>query len=1326
MNTLERFDTKNFSDQLTPRKGTGFTLLKGKCICEDGCKDSRQSQETGLIFCRKAVNPIGYIYRGQDRHGFGMWQAIEDAQIFSNQAIEERERERRKFLEAQKQQHQLRIEKQMPALERDKWYRLLLAELVLLESDRRKLLARGLTHEQIERHGYKSVRGWQKFKQDFPYNLPGILDNGVLNVHTNAIVAPVVNHDGLIVTLGIRLNESENGRYRTLTSATKRKPDGVTVHLNGEIPITVIEPSKFVGDSIWVTEGIIIKPNIASDRLGVPVLGAPGGRFSNSPKFTEKSLAHLSEKHSTKSVIFALDAGDVANQSSVPQKWIEQYEFLSSLGYECRFAWWGQSNKTCNDIDELPIEKHQFIEYISLERFIALCQKYGGIKPDKQEFIDNYDEKVAAVQKKLHTLSYASDIECDPNQKYLPDLTNKIPRAGIVLLNAAKGSGKSHQINLIKREWCGGYWEKRVIEEPYQLDLLGSAKRLNIERIWHEKTGKKFISINARIALGREQAVKWEFTWLEDADLDKPQEFQHDSEIIQTATVLETIGEIGLCWDSLSKLFDRDWSDTLVIIDEIELGLAHVSSSSTCRDRRSKILHTLEVKLKECLDNDGLIIGADADLTDISYEYLTSIAPKHIPFIVRHNYIRPDQDKWDIEFHTGKRDEILTQIFDHLADKNCKPIALYTDNQAEAEAIANALIKKYPYLKKEIGGLIRIDSKITQTDFGKNFVKRPNESTEKYQPKILIYTPSLGVGCSIDIIYYSCVYALIFGNLEPSQGRQGLARVRQAVPRILWCKDRASNAENDHTSFLPDVIKKQMFQYHETTDNLIETALYLAKEKAKGVDSDAEILPHLIEALQGMMGENGSWNNPHIDLFCKLKARRNYALSQLALQLRQELIDEGHNLVDYTITDRTNTGDLIKEEKEEVKQHRASMVSNAQNITIEEAKQIDRKFHKTEDEEYQSIKAHLTEELPGIELTQEFIYKAVFANNRRWLNQVKLFWMLQNPEATKEIDRKHWRYKLKQFFNGVTCLQDVRTFSTKVDAFIQSKLIELIKLDDFKTEYYESAPSLQDWFMTLLKRNKKSNFIKVAFGFTITKDTQIIKFINRLLGKIGLKLVKSRKGTDDTVYYKLGQETALDADRIAVLQAMTLKYKQQQLEQLAREQLVLEERQRQAVALQQLAEMQSQVEVATTQVTEMPTTEAVELVTAKAIEIAIPEVLSHQSSLELVAAKLRQVSQWTEVNLSQSEIVQAWPLLTQDEQSRIWQLHQEYQRQLSLEQLAQQAIATQAEIKETGFGSHFRSYVLKAVRGGIAIARKCWGDKQECEIPLNQLLLATG
>lgn len=1141
------------------------------CGKPEGC--GYNADEPDFILCHtfvdarkgERINGFTCVKESNGSHTASFKPNDNNTQEWSEERKQQWANEQKRRSEHSERQEKQKLAQLLPISDRDPQYRRIVATLGLNQKHKYSELSekRGLNSDEID---FAVSQGWLAswkpgLKVDASPSLAGVAGGQLTGVVGLAIAA--VNPKGEITGFQIGSdNRVKFGKYIWLSSASK---GGNGPHLpSGELPVFLWRhPEAEQITETWLVEGSLkslitaLKLWFRYGRKDIQIIGASGANWLGSINAVMDGLGQTSK------VVLCPDAGSLSNLH-ILNNYKKILEELIAKTYSVNVAWWNQLEKGKDpDIDELPIEQYQLIEYISYERFIALCQKYGGIKPEQRELSGDYWYTLAAVQKKLHTLSYAADIECDPHQKYLPDLTNRIPASGTTFIVAAKGGGKSHQINLIKQKWCGGYWEERIIEEPYQLDLSGNPRPKIIERVWHEKTGKKFISINARIALGREQAVKWEFTWLEDADLDKSQEFQHDGEIIQTATVLETIGEIGLCWDSLSKLFDRDWSNTLVVIDEIELGLAHVSTSSTCRDRRSKILHTLEVKLKECLDNGGLVIGADADLTDISYEYLTSIAPNHIPFIVHHGYIRPDEDKWDIEFHTGKRDEILSQIFDHLADKDCEPIALFADNQSEAEAIANALIKKYPYLKKEVGGLIRIDSKITQTDFGKNFVKRPNESTEKYQPKILIYTPSLGVGCSIDIKYYSFVYGLIFGNTEPSQARQGLARVRQAVPRIIWCKDKASNAENDNTSFLPDVIKKQMFQYNETTDNLIETALHLAKEKAKGVDSDAEILPYLIEALQGMMGKDGSWNNPHIDLFCKLKARRNYSLSQLALQLRQELIEEGHNLKDYTITDKTSIGDLIKEEKEEVKQHKASMVSHAQDITIEEAKQIDRKTQKTEDEEYQSNKAHLKEELPGIELTQEFIYKAVFADRRRWLNQVKLFWMLQNPEATKETDRKHWKYKLKQFFNTVTCLQDVRTFSTKVDAFIQCNLMGTIKLDDFEAEYYENDSRLKYWFTEILKRNRKSNFIKVAFGITLTKDTQIIRFINKLLGKIGLKLVRSRKGTDDTVYYKLHQESVLDADRIAVLQALTFKYEQQQLEQLTREQSALEEKQRQ-------------------------------------------------------------------------------------------------------------------------------------------------------------------
>lgn len=756
--------------------------------------------------------------------------------------------------------------------------------------------------------------------------------------------------------------------------------------------------------------------------------------------------------------------------------------------------------------------------------------------PQKKEPSTDWKDQVLAEQKKLHTLTYKPDFVPNPNKKYLPNnLVDIIPHIGIVLLGGPKGAGKSVFIDRTKDKLCGGYWEEKIL--PSQLSLTGENKP-EIERIYHEKTGIRFISITARIALGRGQAVEWDITWIEDGDLTKSDQFDYEGELVQTATFLETADGIGLCWDSLAKLFDRDWSNSIVVIDEIELGLSHVATSSTCKDRRSKILSTLETKLKECLDGNGLVIGADADLTDITYDYLTAICPGHKPFIVKHNYIRPDADKWDIDFYSGKKDEVISLIENCLSDKDCEPITVSTDNQTEAEGLANHLIKKYPWLANTYNGLIRIDSTITKTDFGKDFVKRPNEKIQEYQPKILIYTPSMGVGCSLDIPYFKYVFSLFFGNQEPSQSRQMMARVRQPVPRIVWAADRGQGvSSDDFNSFLPSAIKKQVFSHNDLTTQVIDLALNMAKQQTESND-DADILPKLIEQLTKMMGSNGTWDNPHIDLFCKLKARRNFALSQFALQLRQELLDEGHNINDYAAEEKTDAGDRVKGEKLEIKMNRATKTANAVDIELQQAKEINRKPNPTDEEQYQANKAFLKDELPGIDLSSDFIFKAVHKDNRRWLNSIKFYWMINNIDATKEADRRHWRYKLKQFCDGVSYLPDIRTFSGKVEAINKINLFDAVPLDDFETEYFNDDEDLKLWFKNSVIPHKK--LLKNAFNLTVKKDTEIVGFINRLLGKIGLKLKQSRK-EGNIKYYCLDAELALDEDRFNVLKALDLR-----------------------------------------------------------------------------------------------------------------------------------------------------------------------------------------
>ncbi len=544
--------------------------------------------------------------------------------------------------------------------------------------------------------------------------------------------------------------------------------------------------------------------------------------------------------------------------------------------------------------------------------------------------------------------------------------------------------------------------------------------------------------------------------------------------------------------------------------------------------------------MRECVDNGGLVLCADADLTDISLDYLTAIAPGHPPFIVSHDF---KGDPWEVNFYIGKRDVVLSEIENWLSDKDCKPIAVAIDNQRECESLAMFLTKKYPWLAQEVGGLIRIDSKVTQTDFGKDFVKRTNESIQKNQPKVLLYTPSLGVGCSIDVKYFAHVFGLFFGNLEPSQARQMLARVRESVPRTVWAKDRANNSENEASSYLPEEIKRRMFDYHSTTTTLIDLAVSLAKERTENPQCDQDLLPNLVTVLQEMMGKDGTWNNPHIDLYCRQVARRNFSLSQLAVQLREELLSEGHLIKDDFGEGETSAGDGVRAGKDEINLRDATATANAKDISYEQAQELKSKSTRTDEEQYQANKAFLKHDLPGVELTPEFVLKAKYKDAGRWLAQAKLFWHIYNIEALKDKDKREWRHKLTQFAKGVAYLPDIKTDTPKVDAIIKSGVLNWVKPDDLEGEYSNESPEGQAFVKNAYYHRK---LIKTALNITVQTDSEPIKLANRILDRIGLGLVYTRrdKQGDRTRYYKLDEELATDRDRQAVWQALNQRWQE--------------------------------------------------------------------------------------------------------------------------------------------------------------------------------------
>lgn len=1040
------------------------------CLGTDG--DCRHL-DSGLVLCHKFpdrdANIDGWIWKKPSRCGvWGIFAPKGSDGSVHDEIQRQRWRERAEALERERLSS---FCKALSPIERDEAIKEILNQLRLTGQDRQTLSYRKhLEDEAIEE--FCSVIQWQELSRFVTPRLAGVHASGYRLMNPrNGILVPVKDENGLFVALRLH-NPEALPKYTWLSS----RKFGITPHFsNGENPIGVYYPRRYkCYNKIGLAEGLEFKARIAANRLGYPVIGFGGCNFGGSPETLRSAIANIKEKldrqeqQSRIKLVLLPDGGSLFNEK-VYRQYIETLKLLDSWGLGVDIAWWNQLQKTDGDIDEIDDRAISNIEYLSPDEFREIAAEA------------QYKQKVGKTQQALHTLTYQPNLLA--NQKYLPDLVDLVPETGILAIKAHKGSGKSAQIQKLISHFRG--------------------------------LGKDIISITPRIALGREQAQRWGLEWGGDID----------TYGMSKTTVLEHSSGFGLCWDSIWRIAHKDWSNSVVIIDESEMGVGHLLNSSTCKDRRSQILKTFESKISECLAGKGLVILADADLTNISIDYVLALAPEGTKVFTVVNKALPDA--WDIDFLTGRPDETIEQIFEAVEEG--ERLAISTDSQIEAEALDRCLAERFPDKK-----IIRIDRKTTETNFGRDFVTKPNESIRSERPDVLIFTPSMGVGVSIDVKWFDKVFGLFYGVLEPSQCRQALARVRDGVPRVVWASE-ASHFDESCKSFLPETINKNFHKYHDRGLQLIELAAALATG-----DDPADLVEAMQRAIDPLTRQ---WNNPHIDTYCKLKARRNFGLSQLAIQLRQELIDEGHTITDFGCLNLTASGGKISIQKGVLKAEEAASIANADDISLEQAKSIVVKAGATEEERHQATKALLKAELPDIELTPEFVGKAIINDRRRWLDRVKLWWYFTNFEKTKELDRREWRHKLKQFATGVAYLPDVKTFSPKVELIKDLGLFAIIDLSNLEKEYTSSDRDIATF-------KQKANFLRyrlyTVFNLTVTPKTDPIKLIGKLLERVGLGLISRqvRVGDERIRYYKIDLKLLCDTDRMAVLRALDTKYSQ--------------------------------------------------------------------------------------------------------------------------------------------------------------------------------------
>lgn len=390
------FYSQSFTVNTKDRAASGFSQSKLKptkrgnpCpICSDITGKCREGES--LHLCMETLDghatPSGFKFVGQSKDG--MWGLfIED----NGHQQSEREREQWQREQAAKQREQaLEAERRnaasMPAIERDRHYRTLLGQLTLNATDRADLTRRGLSDQQIEAGGYKSVEQWQRLSSPLPNTLPGVsLDGRSLNTQAGYLT-PIFDKDGLIVGCQVRARGGSKGdRYRWLTSHTKHRPNGAQPNLpNGELPFMVARPVDDVTrPGIGITEGII-KPFIAAQTLNQVVIGAVGRLFASSPETLKTTLEQLAAELGTKQIDFYPDAGSPLDPHTLRQ-YRAAWKLMQQWGYQVRIAWWGQADKSHPDIDELRDLGE--IAYLTVAEFEGLVPSQDGILKGIRKFL---------------------------------------------------------------------------------------------------------------------------------------------------------------------------------------------------------------------------------------------------------------------------------------------------------------------------------------------------------------------------------------------------------------------------------------------------------------------------------------------------------------------------------------------------------------------------------------------------------------------------------------------------------------------------------------------------------------------------------------------------------------------------------------------------------------------------------------------------------------------------------------------------------------------------------------------------------------------------
>lgn len=662
--------------------------------------------------------------------------------------------------------------------------------------------------------------------------------------------------------------------------------------------------------------------------------------------------------------------------------------------------------------------------------------------------------------------------------KYLPTEIADRMTTGIVVLNSAKGSGKSFLLrHFVDRVVKAGY---RVVFVYHRLSLCGKiANDCNLQWV-----------VGGKVTIDEHHPRGW-----------------------------------ALCHNSLHKLVELGVSsNTILVMDECESGLAHAVGSGIRKDERNQVLEAL----REMLTNAPQVILSDADISDISLNYVKHYRPDNEVFAVL-NTTEGVTYPVDLYGTLSGKHEVTRRLSEDLAAG--KRVLVTTDSKENGYVIEvlNSGDKAVKIDGVKVNAkTLYICQDTKDLPEAVRFVTNPDVflADEEVPYQLVILSPTVDCGLSIDTNYFDVCYGFNYGVVSVMQASQALARVRAAVPRVIWVapKGVGVSSANLTKQSAEDGVIQRVFAEVQATERTKPSNERMTREQMAAVVLEKWVAQPCEGELQtALQGRSNFSRFHHVDCF------------------KQQMNKEGHTVRDVTGEDARFKAERMSA-KAEVQLRIAAEIATAPQIDYTTYSELMKSTVRTYQQNLQVERFLLADtrfggnwELAG---DVDFLLKVHVEKRGVRLQSCRLFLEMENGSLFACNRDSEQLLELLQSEAEVFMPDAARNVRVQRVDMLERLAIYEVFLSDTTQVYKVDDVRLKRIAEKMRKQAKRLN---TTFGVMAPKTGESpVRAINEVLDAVGLKLTRKASKVEKKMVYSYVLDSAIlhDEYRVKCLDAL--------------------------------------------------------------------------------------------------------------------------------------------------------------------------------------------